>query len=251
MQQNAAIRAMIGPVEAYEAAQAIVARGEPDNGQPKEIPDPAWVDPGDGSTAPLIANPDWALLPRTVETVGADGQPVTGLEPRWTAYDDAQATIAAASATTLALARWREAEAGHGGPEETVAQDAAEAQGAAWEADRTAVLDALATAAAQPLAVDPRPVQESISRRQFGFGAVMVGKMTQAEALAFVNAGTLPAAVEAIVQSLPADQQFAARISLASNEFHRHNPATLMFLPLMQIDDATADACWRYGATFA
>lgn len=139
-----------------------------------------------------------------------------------------------------ALALWRAGEPDAGTPEHD-----------AWAQAKAVALSALATEAAKPLAVDPRPVPEAISRRQFGFGAVMVGKMTQAEALAFVNSGTLPAAVEAIVQSLPADQQFAARMSLASNEFHRHNPATLMFLPLMQIDDATADACWRYGATFA
>lgn len=254
LKQNSAIRALLAPVDAYEAALAIIARGEPDNGQPRQIPDPAAVRPEDAPddwAAPLIDNPAWSLLPRTVETIGQDGEPQTAPEPRWQAYDDAEAEIATASETTKALARWRAAEAGHGSLEETVAQDASEAQGAAWEADRDAVLAALATEAAKPLAVDPRPVPEAISRRQFGFGAVMVGKMAQAEALAFVNSGTLPAAVEAIVQSLPADQQFAARMSLASNEFHRHNPATMMFLPLMQIDDATADACWRYGATFA
>lgn len=26
-------------------------------GYPEQVPDPAWVDPGDGSTAPLIDNP--------------------------------------------------------------------------------------------------------------------------------------------------------------------------------------------------
>lgn len=141
LQQNAAIRVLIGPVEAYEAAQAIVARGEPDNGQPKEIADPAWVDPQDGSTAPLIANPDWALLPRTVSTVGADGQPVTTPEPRWTVYDDAQATVAAASETTLALARWREAEPHAEAPEH-----------AAWTLAKTDALTALETAIAAKIA---------------------------------------------------------------------------------------------------
>lgn len=163
----------------------------------------------------------------------------------------AQAIMAAATPTTLALARWRAAEAGHGTPEESVAADDLEAEGAEWEADRAAVLAALETEAAKSLAVDPRPVQEVISRRQFGYGAVRVGKMTQAEAVAFVNLGTLPAAVEAVVATLPPDEQFAARMSLASNEFHRHNPATLRFLPLLEIDSATADAAWRYGAAFA
>ena len=40
LQRNAAIRVMVGAVETYEAAQALVARGEPDNGQPPQIPDP-------------------------------------------------------------------------------------------------------------------------------------------------------------------------------------------------------------------
>lgn len=204
LQKNAAVRAMITAVLAYEAALTIVAKGEP-------APD----------------------------------------DPARPAYDDAEAEIATATDITKALARWREAEGEHGVETETVAEDEQESQGQSWEADRDAVLAALETVAEIPLAIDPRPVKESISRRQFGYGAVMVGKMTQAEALAFVNLGTLPAAVETVVAALPGPQQFAARMSLASNEFHRHNPATLQFLPLLAIDSATADAAWRYGASFA
>ena len=254
LQRNAAIRVIVGAVEVYEAAVALIARGEPDNGQPRQIPDPDAVRPEDAPddwAAPLIDNPAWSLLPRTVEIIGQDGDPQTVPEPRWQAYDDAEAEIATATETTKALARWRAAEAGHGAPEESVAEDEAEAEGAPWEADRAAVLAALETEAAKPLTVDPRPVPEAISRRQFGYGAVMVGKMTQAEALAFVNLGTLPAAVETVIAALPGPQQFAARMSLASNEFHRHNPATLQFLPLLNIDGPTADAAWRYGASFA
>ena len=141
---------LIGPVEAYEAAQAIVAAGEPDNGQPRQIPDPAAVWPEeapDDWTAPLIANPEWALLPRTVETVGQDGEPQTAPEPRWQAYDAAGAIIAAASPTTLALARWRS-----GAPSESEAE-----AHAAWAQAKADALAALASEAAKPLAHDSRP----------------------------------------------------------------------------------------------
>jgi len=136
LQRNAAIRALIDGVETYESAQATIAAGEPDNGEPPRIPDPAAVRPeaarisslipaspqGDNSIealapapqidspaweAPVIDNPAWALAPRMIEAIGPDGEPRSGPEPRWEAWDAAQATVAGASAPTLALARWR------------------------------------------------------------------------------------------------------------------------------------------------
>lgn len=135
LQRTAAIQAMLDLVDPYEAAQAIVAAGEPDNGQPRAIADPEWIDPEDGSTAPMVANPGWALLPRMIENHIGD---VTEMvpEPRWQAFDAAAATAAGASPMTVAHARWRAGDA-------TQADD---------------VSTALAALAALPLEHDPRPV---------------------------------------------------------------------------------------------
>lgn len=137
LQRNAAVRTMIGAVEAYEAAERVFLAGPPTNGEPMQIADHAWTDHGDGSSAPMIANPAYALLQRTLE----DGSP----EPRWTAFDAAQATYAGASDATKALAAWR------------MGEPAADSDGyATWQASKDAALAELAALAAIPLAVDPR-----------------------------------------------------------------------------------------------
>ena len=156
LQKNAGVRALVGLVEPYEAAQALVALGQPDNGQPKQIPDPAWIAPAPtdpptvpAPTAPLIANPAWALLPATIAGTDAQGQPTSTPEPRWTAYNAAVALIAAATPTTIAHALWR--------TQEPSTTDPAQADAlTAWNAAKATVQGALATLAATPLAVDPR-----------------------------------------------------------------------------------------------
>ena len=159
LQARAAIEVMTDAAEAYEAAQTIIARGEPDNGAPRQIPDPAAVRPEDAPedwAAPLVQNPAWALLPRTIEAIGLggeDGQETTAPEPRWQAFDAASAIVAAASPTTLALARWRAGE-----PSQTDAD-----AHAAWVQAKADALAALETEAAKPLVVDPRPVPRVIT----------------------------------------------------------------------------------------
>ena len=261
LQRNAAIRVIVGAVEVYEAAVALIARGEPDNGQPRQIPDPDAVRPEDAPddwAAPLIDNPAWSLLPRTVETIGQDGQPQTVPEPRWQAYDDAEAEIATATETTKALARWRAAEAGHGSPEESVADDEAEAEGAPWEADRAAVLAALETEAAKPLAVDPRPVAPKISRRQFALASLQLGLMTLAEAEAFLSTNAIPQMLTEAIDKLPAPQRPVVRLTvMGSVEFNSDNPATVALMNLVNLPNGYAsasalrDAIWRLGATFS
>lgn len=185
LQKNRAIRVLVGPVEAYEAALAIVARGEPDNGQPRQIPDPAAVrteDAPDDWTPPLIANPEWALLPRTVETVGQDGEPQTAPEPRWQAYDAAQAIIAASSSTTLALARWRQGEP---------SQDDVDAH-AAWATAKAAALAALASEATKPLAHDPRPIPPEVPLWALQAALKIRGHFDQVDAFALAQKETSP-----------------------------------------------------------
>lgn len=261
LQKNAAVRVIVGAVEVYEAAAALIARGEPDNGQPRQIPDPDAVRPEDAPddwAAPLIDNPAWSLLPRTVETIGQDGEPQTVPEPRWQAYDDAEAEIATASETTKALARWRAAEAGHGSPEESVAEDEAEAEGAPWEADRAAVLAALETEAAKPLVVDPRPIDDEISYRQFAMAANSLGLMTDAEVEAFLSTKEIPQMLLSAIAKLPAPMRNPAKWAImGSSIFRRSNPATAALMGHVEVPQnfssaaALRDAIWRLGATFA
>ena len=251
LQRNTAIRVLIGAVEAYEAAQAIVARGEPDNGAPREIPDPAAVRPEDAPedwAAPLVQNPAWALLPRTIEAIGLGGEPVTVEDPRWQAYDDAQAIVAAASPTTLALARWRQGEP---------SQADTEAHGA-WAAAKADALAALASEAAKPLASDPRPVPRIISRRQFAMACVVLGLMTPTEAMAFVTTNQAPAMLTTAIALLAPDRQFVVTLAVAgSTVFEWDNPATVALMDLVTLPPgfteahALRDAIWRLGATFA
>lgn len=238
LQRNAAVRAMIAAVEALEAARAVT---QPDNGEALAIPDPDWTDPEDGSTAPLIANPDWSLAPRMIES--DDGE-VT--DPRWIAWDDAQAVISGASAPVLAVADWRAAEP-DGAQHETDAADAVEAEGAGWEAARAAALAELDRLAALPLDHDPRPVPPEISDRQFFQALALAGLISQAEALAAVQTGALPAPIAAIVDGLP--DQFGARMLLSgATTFERANPLTDALGGALGYSPAQTDELFRAAA---
>ncbi len=207
MQRNAAVRQMIAAVESYEAAQRIVAAGEPDNGQPRHIPDPNAArqeDAADDWSAPLVDNPEWALAPRTITTTDGAGEPQTAPEPRWQAYDAAAATLAGASATTLAHARWRAGEPVSGDDGHSPDDDAAEAAGAAWEADRAATLAELDRLAAIPLAVDPRfPVFDpALVKAECGRRIYAVASdNAQKNMLAAICAGLMPDADKAIFEA--------------------------------------------------
>lgn len=232
LQKNAAVRALIGPVETYEAAAALVARGEPDNGQPKQIPDPAAVRPDnapDDWTAPMVANPDWALLPRTVETVGVDGQPQTAPEPRWQAYDAAGAIIAAASATTLALARWRQGE-----PSEADAE-----AHAAWATAKADAMAALATEAAKPLANDPRPVPNTVTLFQ---GRTVMRSIT------LPGGGTLFDAVDAYVEAHKTSNHSLYDAWNYSNGFERTGALVSQLAPIFGISSEQLDEMFRAGS---
>lgn len=224
LKRNAAIRVMIGAVEAYEAAQAVVARGEPDNGQPKQIPDPAAVRPEDAPddwAAPLIDNPAWSLLPRTVETIGPSGDLETTPEPRWVVYDDAQALVAAAGAPVVALAAWRKSEPADDGSEERLA----------WEAARDAAIAELDRLAALPLATDPRwpsfsadAVKAECGRRIYGVASdsaqknmlanAVAGHMSTADKATFRSGVDWIAAMQTVCRSLVAAQD----VSFAADE---------------------------------
>ena len=143
LQRNAAIRAVLPPVLEYEAAQALVRQGEPDNGEPRQI---QAIDE-DGQPV-MVANPAWALPPRTRLVLDPETSEETeGPEPRWVAYDAALALIAAASPIVKAFALWRQLEPAEGGDERLE-----------WLAAGRLVEAAIDDAAETSLELDPRPV---------------------------------------------------------------------------------------------
>lgn len=74
----------------------------------------------------------------------------------------------------------------------------------------------------------PEPIAP-ISRRQFFQQAAVSGIITEIEALAAVTTGALPSSILAFISTLPADQQFGAKMLFAVNEFNRASPMANAF----------------------
>lgn len=92
-----------------------------------------------------------------------------------------------------------------------------------------------------------KPSLRNLSRRQF-YQSLALGEdpyITEAEALAAVANGTLPAAVEAIVSGLPADNQFSARMLLVgATTFVRSHPLVGAFGAALGMSEAELDEFW-------
>lgn len=90
------------------------------------------------------------------------------------------------------------------------------------------------------------PLVDPISDRQFYQQAAVDGYITQAEALAAVQTGTIPSTLLAMVATLPSDQQFGATMLLAgATQFYRQHPMTLAFMALRGMTSDQGDAFWR------
>ena len=73
----------------------------------------------------------------------------------------------------------------------------------------------------------------------------MEGRITEAEALAAVGTGTIPAAMQALIAQLPADQQFAAKMLVSgATIFRRLHPVADMIRQLYQWAPEQRDAFW-------
>lgn len=96
------------------------------------------------------------------------------------------------------------------------------------------------------LSTAENPVPPGISDRQFAQGLATRGFITEAEALAWVSAGTLPAAIDAFVASLPASDRFGARMILqGATTFERAHPFTAAFGSAVGMDATALDSFWR------
>lgn len=90
------------------------------------------------------------------------------------------------------------------------------------------------------------PAPSEISDRQFFQQCAILGLINEVEALAAVSTGTLPAAMAAFVETLPSEEQFAARMTIqGATVFHRDHPLVPAFGTAWQMDDAALDALWR------
>lgn len=79
-----------------------------------------------------------------------------------------------------------------------------------------------------PIQPDPIVVPQVISDRQFFQQLATTGICTQQEALDAVKTGAIPAALAAIVNQMPAQQQFAANMIISgATSFERMHPMTV------------------------
>jgi hypothetical protein len=116
----------------------------------------------------------------------------------------------------------------------------------AYEHNRAAVEALLA--AHDPLAV-PVALPATISDRQFFQQLALDGEITEAEALAAVATGTVPAALVAVIESLQPSDQFAANMFLqGATVFERGHPMTLVLAALMGWNANMLDALWTNAA---
>lgn len=86
-------------------------------------------------------------------------------------------------------------------------------------------------------------VPDAISDRQFFQQLAVNGTITQAEALAAVQTGAIPAVLEAFVDALPEADQFGARMLLSgATVFLRDHPLTAAIGAAQGMDSAEIDA---------
>lgn len=97
----------------------------------------------------------------------------------------------------------------------------------------------------------PEPViPEEISDRQFAHVLKNRGVITHAEAMAFVQTGTVPAALAAVVAAIP-DQtarEDAELLLAGATVFQRHHPMTEAVRAAMGWTVEQVDALWSDGA---
>jgi hypothetical protein len=102
--------------------------------------------------------------------------------------------------------------------------------------------------------LDPRPDPQPqfvapISDRQFFQQLALDGKITEAEAVAAVATGTIPTGLQTVINTLPAPDQFAARMFLqGATTFERHHPMTLTLAALMGWNASMLDVLWSNAA---
>ncbi|WP_298962194.1 hypothetical protein [uncultured Methylobacterium sp.] len=94
------------------------------------------------------------------------------------------------------------------------------------------------------------PYLDEISNRQFFQQLALDGDITQAEALAAVRTGEIPAALRAAISTLTPAQQFNAEMLLAgATTYQFSNPLTMVLGLAMNRTEAEMKSLWRRAAT--
>jgi len=95
-------------------------------------------------------------------------------------------------------------------------------------------------------AASEAPVPSQISDRQFFQQLAVMDLISEAEAIAAVSTGTLPAAMAGFIDQLPAEQRFAARMALqGATTFVRSNPLVETFGAMQGMTPEQVDDLWR------
>lgn len=96
-----------------------------------------------------------------------------------------------------------------------------------------------------PASPDPELIPD-ISDRQFFQQLAVEGRVSEAEALAAVATGTIPAAMLALINQLPADQRFNAKMLVSgATTFRRAHPVSELIRQLYSWTPAQADKFWK------
>lgn len=96
----------------------------------------------------------------------------------------------------------------------------------------------------------PAPVPASISRRQFYEQLADIGKITQGEAFDATASGTIPPALNTILNGMTdEDAKFRAAMKLVgSQDFNRDDPLVMVFAISQGMSEADVDNFWRAAA---
>ena len=102
----------------------------------------------------------------------------------------------------------------------------------------------------EPPPEQPVPVPEEISRRQFYQVLAKAGKITKAEALAAIQYGAIPAALQTIIDGMMNEEDaFEAQMLLAgATTFYRSHPFVLVIAITHRMTEAEMDDLWRAGS---
>lgn len=101
----------------------------------------------------------------------------------------------------------------------------------------------------EPAEPEPDPITD-ISDRQFFQALAVRGDITEAEALDAVGPGIIPPAMDALIDQLPQDQRFAARMLIrGATRYERQHPIADLIRSLYGWSNEDADDFWRFAAT--
>lgn len=95
----------------------------------------------------------------------------------------------------------------------------------------------------------PPPIPEEISDRQFFEALALMGLITEAEALAAVKTGEIPAAMQVAIEGLPPEQRFPVEMIVSgATIFHRSNPLTNQLGQSLGKNPAEIDTLWHFAS---